>query len=52
MTTVPEAEAWRRHTSGPCTVEMFPGGHFFLVDQAPAVLASVRTRLDAWRAHP
>ncbi|WP_027344558.1 thioesterase II family protein [Hamadaea tsunoensis] len=52
MSTVDEAEAWRRHTTGPCTVEVFPGGHFFLVEQAPAVLASLRARLADWRTNP
>ncbi|WNF00981.1 alpha/beta fold hydrolase [Streptomyces luomodiensis] len=31
-TTVEQAHAWAGHTTAPTTVEVFPGGHFYLVD--------------------
>ncbi|SCF06792.1 thioesterase II family protein [Micromonospora chokoriensis] len=33
-----EADDWRRHTTGEVEVRTFTGGHFFLVDHAPAVI--------------
>ncbi|MGX7824485.1 thioesterase II family protein [Actinokineospora sp. 24-640] len=36
-----EAERWAEHTTGPCAVEAFPGGHFYLADRQPAVAARV-----------
>lgn len=45
MITLDEAQAWAKHTTGPCEVKVLPGGHFFLVDQAPAVIREIRTRL-------
>ncbi|GAA4445558.1 alpha/beta fold hydrolase [Actinokineospora soli] len=38
--TRPEADRWSEHTTADCTVEEFPGGHFYLADQ-PAVAARV-----------
>ncbi|MFD7130811.1 thioesterase II family protein [Streptomyces sp. NPDC059894] len=40
-----EAEAWREHTDGAFALHRFPGGHFFLVEQAPAVLRVVSRSL-------
>lgn len=37
-TTVAEAQAWSGHTTGPFDLQVFPGGHFFLVDQADEIL--------------
>lgn len=37
LTTLDEAEAWRRHTSGDFSLRAFSGGHFFLVDHASEV---------------
>jgi surfactin synthase thioesterase subunit len=37
-TTVDEADAWARHTTGPFDLQVFPGGHFFLTDQADRVI--------------
>lgn len=42
---VAEAEAWAGHTTGPVDVKVFPGGHFYLVAEGPAVTAAVRDRL-------
>ncbi|MGK4007729.1 thioesterase domain-containing protein [Sorangium sp. So ce1036] len=41
-----ELEAWREHTRGPFTVEMFPGGHFFLRSARDLLLRSVSAHLD------
>ena len=36
-----EADRWAEHTTAQCTVEEFPGGHFYLADHQPAVAARV-----------
>lgn len=46
-TTLDEAEAWRGHTTGVFDVKVFPGGHFYLSSQAPAVIALLREHLGA-----
>ncbi|MFF4606473.1 thioesterase II family protein [Streptomyces sp. NPDC001339] len=46
-TTLEEAEDWRAHTTGAFDLRVYPGGHFFLSSQAPAVLALLRERLTA-----
>ncbi|MFJ4923935.1 thioesterase II family protein [Streptomyces sp. NPDC088725] len=46
-TTLDEAEDWRGHTTGAFDLKVFPGGHFFLSSQAPAVLAVLREQLSA-----
>jgi medium-chain acyl-[acyl-carrier-protein] hydrolase len=33
-----DLEGWRRHTSAPCTIRMFNGGHFFLNTAQPLLL--------------
>jgi surfactin synthase thioesterase subunit len=48
-TTLPEAEAWREHTEGACTVRVFAGGHFFLADHQADVNAQIAGYLDALR---
>lgn len=40
-----EMPAWREHTSGSFELEVFPGGHFYLTEQAPAVTAVVTDTL-------
>ncbi|SCL21853.1 Surfactin synthase thioesterase subunit [Micromonospora nigra] len=40
-----EARAWAEHTTGPMTLKVLPGGHFFLVDQSEAVIAIVAREL-------
>ncbi|MGK5440467.1 thioesterase II family protein [Micromonospora sp. URMC 105] len=42
-----EAADWRRHTTGEIDVHTFPGGHFFLVDHAPAVTELLARSLTA-----
>lgn len=50
---VPPADlaAWNVHTTGPCTVRVFPGHHFYLQTQRDALLQAVRAALSA-KAHP
>lgn len=36
-TTVDEARAWERNTTGPFDLRVFPGGHFYLEDQVNEV---------------
>jgi medium-chain acyl-[acyl-carrier-protein] hydrolase len=38
-------EAWRQHTSGPFSTEMFPGGHFFLRSSRVDLLQSITRQL-------
>lgn len=40
-----EARAWRTHTSGPCEVLTYGGGHFFLAERWPEIAGLVRERL-------
>ncbi|MFJ6379396.1 thioesterase II family protein [Kitasatospora sp. NPDC092039] len=43
--TVEEVRAWSGHTRGPFDLQVFPGGHFYLADQAPAVLGLLISQL-------
>ena len=36
-TTMTEANAWARHTTGSCVTRTFPGGHFFLTAHAAEI---------------
>ncbi|MEJ2870425.1 alpha/beta fold hydrolase [Actinomycetospora sp. OC33-EN08] len=45
-TRIEDARAWERHTTAGSELTVFPGGHFFLADRAPEVLALVRERLS------
>jgi pyochelin biosynthesis protein PchC len=36
--TTDEAKAWADHTTGSFELKTFPGGHFYLVDQAPQLI--------------
>jgi surfactin synthase thioesterase subunit len=38
LVTLAEAQAWRQHSTAPVELHVLPGGHFFVVDQAPAVI--------------
>jgi len=42
--TPDEAGSWRDHTTGDFTLLTFPGGHFYLDQQAPAVLDVLKER--------
>ncbi|WNI23578.1 alpha/beta fold hydrolase [Streptomyces sp. ITFR-16] len=41
----PEATAWTTHTTAPCTFHTYEGGHFYLNDHAPEVIALIRERI-------
>ncbi|MFD6043854.1 thioesterase II family protein [Streptomyces koyangensis] len=41
-TTLDEAKAWGRHTTGALDLQVFPGGHFFISDQSAEVMAVVK----------
>lgn len=49
-TTVEEASAWARHTSGAFDPQVFPGGHFYLTDQADQVIKILDRHLHGDRA--
>ncbi|MDI5939939.1 alpha/beta fold hydrolase [Micromonospora harpali] len=44
-TTVDEARAWERHTTGAFDLQVFPGGHFFLAQHQPAILRTISAAL-------
>jgi surfactin synthase thioesterase subunit len=44
-TTIAQADAWRRHTTGAFARHVFPGGHFYLTTQRPAALEAISDRL-------
>lgn len=43
--SVDEATAWEEHTNGPTELEVFPGGHFFLLDQNARLTRLLASRL-------
>ncbi|MER8062474.1 MULTISPECIES: alpha/beta fold hydrolase [unclassified Streptomyces] len=43
--SVDEAAAWEDHTTGPTELRVFPGGHFYLVDENARVSALLADRL-------
>jgi len=43
--SVEEARAWKEHSTGPSDLRVLPGGHFFLVDQAAPITATVTEKL-------
>ncbi|WP_305783687.1 thioesterase II family protein [Symbioplanes lichenis] len=48
--TVDEARAWAQHTTGPAELKVFPGGHFYLVERAAAVIDLLARRLSTVQA--
>jgi len=44
-TTVDEAKAWERHTTGPFDLHLYAGGHFFLAQEQVAVLRVISAAL-------
>jgi surfactin synthase thioesterase subunit len=40
--------AWKEALSGPVDVSVWPGGHFFVDDQQPALLKHLARRLEEW----
>jgi surfactin synthase thioesterase subunit len=51
-TSLDGARAWRQETTVSCETHTFPGGHFFILDQIPAIAALIETQLartaSAW----
>jgi pyochelin biosynthesis protein PchC len=47
--SVADAARWAEHTTGGFSRHVFPGGHFYLTGQAPAVTARVRDVLAGRR---
>ncbi|GHG20807.1 MULTISPECIES: thioesterase II family protein [Amycolatopsis] len=45
--TVAEAQAWAGHTTAEFTLHTYPGGHFYLDEQAPRVLDVITQALTA-----
>ncbi|MFI9274500.1 thioesterase II family protein [Kitasatospora sp. NPDC052896] len=43
--TVDETRDWQAHTTAGFDLRLFPGGHFYLTDRAPDVIALLRHRL-------
>ncbi|WP_224360651.1 thioesterase II family protein [Hyalangium versicolor] len=44
-------EGWREYTTGPCTLQVLPGGHFFMFSSSGDVLReSVQRTLQQWSA--
>jgi surfactin synthase thioesterase subunit len=44
-TTLDDARAWRSHTTGAFELLVYPGGHFYLVDNSAQVLDALSSRL-------
>ncbi|WP_327418315.1 thioesterase II family protein [Streptomyces sp. NBC_01233] len=42
-----DVRAWQEHTSGAFTMEVFPGGHFYLTEQAPRLITRIGEVLTA-----
>jgi pyochelin biosynthesis protein PchC len=47
--TVEEAKAWADHGTGPFDLHVYPGGHFYLIDQSREVIRLVSDELTARR---
>ncbi len=47
VVTVEQASAWRDFTTAPTTLEVFPGGHFYLDRHLPAIARSLTAALAA-----
>ena len=45
QSTIAEAEAWARHSTEPLDLRVFPGGHFYLDANLPAVTAVLGSAL-------
>jgi surfactin synthase thioesterase subunit len=46
-TTLDEAKAWSRHTTGAFDMQVYPGGHFFLTDHADQVIKLLHQHFQA-----
>lgn len=45
--SVPDTDHWRTYTTGPFTMEVYPGGHFYLTDHRAAVADSIARMVRA-----
>lgn len=45
--SVEEAKAWAGYTTGDFDLKVFPGGHFYLADELPAVVSAISAGLAA-----
>ncbi|HEV2780663.1 MAG TPA: alpha/beta fold hydrolase [Actinophytocola sp.] len=43
--SVEDVDRWRRYTTAGFELEVFPGGHFYLADERPGVVAAITRRL-------
>lgn len=50
--TAEEARAWRRHTTGDFDLQLFEGGHFYLVPHAARVIDRIAAELTPCAAAP
>lgn len=48
--TTEEAKAWAEHTTGPFDLRVYPGGHFYLVEQSGPLLRFIADDLATLRA--
>lgn len=48
--SVAEMRGWSGHTTGPFELHIFPGGHFYLVDEQRRVLSVVADGIAKWSA--
>ncbi len=46
-TPLRDVEAWSDHTAGEFTMQVFPGGHFFMHSETEALQGEIRNRLNA-----
>lgn len=51
-TTLDEAKAWARHTTGSFDIQVYPGGHFFLTDHAGQITKLLGQHLQTGRTYP
>jgi surfactin synthase thioesterase subunit len=49
-TTLSEANAWTRHTTGACTIRTFPGGHFFITAHVTELIALLEEHFRTLRS--
>ncbi|MEW2119119.1 alpha/beta fold hydrolase [Streptomyces sp. NPDC005474] len=42
-----DVKAWQDHTSGDFAMQVYPGGHFYLTEQAPEVIRHISEALSA-----
>jgi pyochelin biosynthesis protein PchC len=45
--TLDEAKAWADHTTGPFDLRVYPGGHFYLLEQGPQLIQLISDDLAA-----